>query len=104
MTDSIILIIAILISGGIGAYLGMMISKLKSKGEQSTLEERNSNLQQLLNDLKLQADSDIKTIREAHTEQLSSLKESMDKLDNDKEDIRREKELIHSELTRKQRI
>ena len=52
MNDNLILIISILISAIIGGYLGMLISKLKSKSEQSTLEERNSNLQQQLDDLK----------------------------------------------------
>lgn len=102
MNDSIILIIAILISGGIGAYIGITITKLKSKSEQSTLEERNSNLQQLLNDVKLQAENDLQNVRETYTVQLNEQKESLDKLESDREDIRREKELLHSELTRKQ--
>jgi DNA recombination protein RmuC len=102
MNDSIILIIAILISGGIGVYIGITISKLKSKSEQSTLEERNSNLQQLLNDIKMQAETDLQKVRENHTEQLTELKGSIDKMDSDREDIRKEKELLNSELTRTQ--
>jgi DNA recombination protein RmuC len=102
MNDSIILIIAILISGGIGVYIGITISKLKSKSEQSTLEERNSNLQQLLNDIKMQAETDLQNVRENHTEQLTELKGSIDKMDSDREDIRKEKELLNSELTRTQ--
>ena len=49
MNDNLILILAILISSIIGAYLGMLVTKLKSKSEKSTLEERNTNLQQQLN-------------------------------------------------------
>ena len=52
MNDSLILIISILIAAVIGGYLGMLFAKLKSKSEQSILEERNTNLQQQLNDLK----------------------------------------------------
>ncbi|MEZ4793015.1 MAG: DNA recombination protein RmuC [Gelidibacter sp.] len=79
MNDSIILILAILISGGIGAYIGMTISKLKSKSDQSTLEERQNQLSSTINDLK----------------------ENLIKIENEREDIRREKELLNSELTRK---
>jgi len=79
MNDNLILIIAILISGGIGAYIGMTISKLKSKSEQSTLQERQ-------NQLSL-------TIEE--------LKQNLTKIEAEREDIRREKDFLSSELTRK---
>jgi DNA recombination protein RmuC len=52
MSDNLILIIAILISGGVGAYLGIIITKLKSKSNQSTLEERQNQLTNTINDLK----------------------------------------------------
>ncbi|WP_282136150.1 DNA recombination protein RmuC [Seonamhaeicola maritimus] len=52
MNDSLILILAILISAGVGAYLGILFTKLKSKGEQSTLEERQSQLNKTISDLK----------------------------------------------------
>jgi len=79
MNDNIILIIAILISGGIGAYIGMTITKLKSKSDQSTLQERQ-------NQLGL-------TIEE--------LKQNLNKIESEREEIRREKEFLNSELTRK---
>ncbi len=102
MNDSVILIIAILIASGIGAYIGITITKLKSKGEQSTLEERNSNLQQLLNDSKLQVESDLQRVHENYALQVTDLKDSIEKMDSDRADIRREKEFLNSELTRKQ--
>jgi DNA recombination protein RmuC len=76
MNDNLILILAILISGGIGAYIGMTITKLKSKSEQSTLEERQNQMQ--LN--------------------IDELKQNVDKIEKEREDIRREKELLNSEL------
>lgn len=102
MNDSVILIIAILFAGGIGAYIGLTISKLKSKSEKSILEERNTNLQQQLNDAKLQSELDIERIQRNYTEQLADFKESLNKIEIDREDIRSEKELLHSELTRTQ--
>lgn len=79
MNDSIILILAILISASVGAYLGMLFIKLKSKSEQSTLEERQNQMSS--------------TIEE--------LKQNLSKLESDREAIRREKEFLNTELTKK---
>jgi DNA recombination protein RmuC len=79
MNDNLILILAILISGGIGAYIGMTITKLKSKSDQSTLEERQNQMHSTIDELK----------------------QNVDKIEKDREEIRREKDLLNSELTRK---
>lgn len=79
MNDNLILVLAILLSGGIGAYIGLTISKLKSKGEKSTLEERQYQLNQ----------------------NISQLKESLEKVEAEREDIRREKDFLNAELARK---
>lgn len=79
MNDNIILIISILVSGGISAYIGLTIAKLKSKGELSTLEERQKQLNQIIEDLK----------------QHSS------KIEGERNDIRNEKDQLSSELTKR---
>ncbi|WP_456440656.1 DNA recombination protein RmuC [Psychroserpens sp.] len=79
MNDSIILILAILISAAIGAYLGMLFIKLKSKSEQSTLEERQNQM----------------------SSTIENLKQNLSKLETEREDIRREKEFLNTELTKK---
>ena len=79
MNDNLILILAILISGGIGAYIGMTITKLKSKSDRSTLEERQNQMSITIEDLK----------------------QNLSKIEGEREDIRREKEFLNSELTRK---
>lgn len=79
MNDNIILILAILISGGIGAYLGMAFNKLKSKGEKSTLEERQNQLNHAIIDLKT----------------------NISKVEVERNEIRNEKDLLNSELTRR---
>ena len=53
MNDNLILIITIIGSAVIGAYLGMLFTKLKSKGEKSTLEERQKQLNNIIEDLKV---------------------------------------------------
>lgn len=79
MNDSIILILAIIISGSIGAYFGMLFIKLKSKSEQSTLEERQNQMASAIADLK----------------------QNLSRLETEREDIRREKEFLNTELTRR---
>ncbi|MDG1728630.1 MAG: DNA recombination protein RmuC [Algibacter sp.] len=79
MNDSLILIISILISAAIGSYLGMLFTKLKSKSEQSTLEERQNQMQLTIEDLK----------------------QNSAKIETDREEIRREKEFLNTELARK---
>lgn len=74
MTDIIILIVAIVFSVGITTY----ILKLKSKSEQSSLQER-------LNQIRLANDD---------------LKQSLIKVELDRDKIREEKELLLSELAR----
>lgn len=79
MNDNIILILAILIAAGIGAYLGMLFTKLKSKSDKGAIEERQHQLQNTINELK----------------------QNLNKLEIDREEIRREKDFLNTELTRK---
>ena len=51
MNDNLTLILAILVSAIIGAYLGILFTKLKSKSEKSTLEERQNSLSSKINEL-----------------------------------------------------
>ncbi|MFT5216892.1 MAG: DNA recombination protein RmuC [Glaciecola sp.] len=79
MNDNLLLILAILISGAIGAYLGMLFTKLKSKSEQSTLEERQSQMSITINDLK----------------------QNLSKIERERDHIRNEKEILNQDLARK---
>lgn len=101
MNDTLILILAILISAAIGGYLGMLFSKLKSKSEESTLEERNANLKQQFSDFKSFSEVENTKQNENFNTQLSHFKETISKIEVDREEIRREKEFLNTELTRK---
>jgi len=79
MNDNLILIFSILISGGIGAFIGLTIAKLKSKSNQSILEER----QNLLN------------------QSIAELKENQNKIESERESIRKEKDFLNTELVRR---
>lgn len=101
MNDNIILILAILISAGVGAYVGILISKLKGKSEQGALEERNSNLQQQLNDFKQFSTTENEKLTANFKLQIDTLKETVQKTEKEREDIRREKDFLNTELARK---
>lgn len=79
MNDSIILIISILISLAIGGYLGILFTKLKSKSDQSTLKERQNQM----------------------TLTIEELKQNLTKIEAEREEIRREKEFLSTELARR---
>ena len=76
MTDLIIQFFAVLIFAVLGFFLGTYFSKLKSKSEQSSLEER---------------------LNQAHLTN-EDLKQGLSKVEQNREEIRREKELLTSEL------
>ncbi|WP_136481870.1 DNA recombination protein RmuC [Cognatitamlana onchidii] len=101
MENSLILILAIIISASIGGYLGMLISKLKSKSENSTLEERNNNLTIQLSSLKTSFESEAQRQSEVFKSQLDELRSTIEKLEKEREGIRREKEFLNAELARK---
>ncbi|MGB1210913.1 MAG: DNA recombination protein RmuC [Lacinutrix venerupis] len=101
MNDNIILIIAILIAAGIGAYLGMLFTKLKSKSEKSTLEERNNNLQQQFNDFKQFSETENQKQNQNFENKIEELKTSLSKIEAEREEIRREKDFLSTELARR---
>lgn len=76
MSDFIIQFFAVLIFAVLGFFLGTYFNQLKSKSEQSSLEER-LNQTHLTNE---------------------ELKQNLNKLEQSREEIRREKELLTSEL------
>ena len=101
MNDNLILILAILISSIIGAYLAMLVTKLKSKSEKSTLEERNTNLQQQLNDFKQFSESENQKQNHNFDVKLTELRDVISKIEAEREAIRREKDFLNTELTRR---
>ncbi len=79
MSESILYIIIFIIAAVIGVLLGMYIASLKGKARLSGLEERGTQLQTSIN----------------------SLQEDIDKTEKEREEIRREKDFLNTELTRK---
>lgn len=101
MTDNLILIIAILVSATIGGYLGMLFTKLKSKSEKSTLEERNQNLQLQFNDFKQFSETENKKQYDTFNSQLNDLKETISKIEKERDVFRDEREGLNIELAQR---
>ncbi|HMR14908.1 MAG TPA: DNA recombination protein RmuC [Mariniflexile sp.] len=101
MTDFILQILIILIFTVIGFLLGSYFNKLKSRSQQSTLEERNTNLQQQLTDFKQFTEAETIKQNQIFNSQLTDLRETISKIETEREEIRREKEFLNSELTRR---
>ncbi|MBO3116029.1 DNA recombination protein RmuC [Winogradskyella sp. DF17] len=79
MSDTLILFITIIVSAGIGAFIGLKFAQLKSKADESTMEER-----------QLQLNNTI-----------SQLNENINKVETEREQIRQDKEFLNSELSRR---
>ncbi|WP_452603398.1 DNA recombination protein RmuC [Pontimicrobium sp. MEBiC06410] len=101
MTDNLILIIAILVSAAIGGYLGMLFTKLKSKTEKSTLEERNQNLQQQFNDFKQFSEIENQKQNDVFNSQLQELKDTIIKVEKERDIFRDEREGLNIELAQR---
>ncbi|MFI1743714.1 DNA recombination protein RmuC [Thalassobellus sediminis] len=101
MNDNLILILSVLISLAIGGYLGILFTKLKSKSEKSTLEERNTNLQQQLTDLQSFNTAENEKTNANFNLQINQLKETISKIETEREAIRSEKEFLNTELARR---
>lgn len=100
MNNTIILLLAIIVSAVIGGYLGMLISKLKNKGEKSTLEERNANLQQQLIEIKTASNLELEKQQANFNQQFQDLKQTILKIETEREAIRTEKDDLSFELAR----
>ena len=72
MNDNLIIIIVIIVSTVIGAYLGMLFNKLKEKGEKSTLIERQNQLNATISELK-ETISNLKLERDTYRDEREGL-------------------------------
>jgi len=101
MSETLILIISIIISALVGAYLGMLVTKLKSKSEQSTLAERNANLAQQLEESRQFHQTETEKLQDGFRLKMEEQHQVVSKIETEREDIRREKDLLNTELTRR---
>ncbi len=101
MNATILIVLVALIFSILGFVLGNYVSKLKTKSTASTLEERNSNLEMQLEQVKQERINEKHIQQDAFETQIKELKTSITKIEAEREAIRREKEFLNSELARK---
>ncbi len=101
MSDIVIYIILIVIFLAVGIFLGMYIGNLKTKAKQEGIHERNRQLQAQFDDLKTQMHAENAKQDETFLQQLGTMKESLTKTEQEREEIRREKDFLNVELARR---
>ncbi|MGY5849706.1 DNA recombination protein RmuC [Salegentibacter sp. F14] len=101
MTNSLLLITISGITMLLGFFLGKLLTGLKSKANLSRIEERNNQLSLQIDDLKSQLASIIKENKEEISELKASWNLQLDKTEKEREEIRREKDFLSTELTRR---
>ncbi|WP_420573976.1 DNA recombination protein RmuC [Kordia sp.] len=101
MSEILIYIILIVVFLAVGIFLGMYIGNLKTKAQQEGLHERNRQLQTQFDDLKTLMDAENTKQNESFQQQLNGIKESLVKTEQEREEIRREKDFLNVELARK---
>ncbi|WP_430408993.1 DNA recombination protein RmuC [Kordia sp.] len=101
MSEIVIYIILIVVFLAVGIFLGMYIGNLKTKAQQEGLHERNRQLQTQFDDLKQSALTETAKQNESYQQQLNDVKNSLIKTEQEREEIRREKDFLNVELARK---
>ncbi|MGA9325041.1 MAG: DNA recombination protein RmuC [Salegentibacter sp.] len=101
MNETLLIAAIFLIALGIGIFLGRLIAGLKSKSSTGILEEKNNQLSIQVEDIKLQKDSNLENFKKEISEVKLSMQEQLQKLENEREEIRREKDFLRDELTRR---
>ncbi|KZS38600.1 DNA polymerase V [Aquimarina aggregata] len=100
-TPIIIAIGAIIISIFIGFFIGKYVTSLKNKSEKSTDIERSNQLKLQLDESKKNAEHQLEFAKQQHAEYKNSIEKQLIDLKKEREDIRREKDFLNTELTRR---
>ena len=101
MNDYLLVCLFIIVSLAIGYFLGSFISGLKSKSIRSRIEEQNNQLQLKIEDINTLYSSNLEDLKNLNSSNKSELEERLEKIELQKENIRKEKEFLSSELTRR---
>lgn len=99
--NEILLGVGFLVILGIGAFIGLLIANLKNKGEQSALVERNSQISLQFEAYKNQVQQQLAEAKEQSLEAKNAVEKQLLEACGEREEIRKEKDLLRDELTRK---
>jgi len=101
MNEYLLIALIFFVALGVGIYIGKLISGLKFKSETGILQEKNNQLLLQIDELKNQLNSNLE-INKYDIQQLKNEAHAdVEKIEREREEIRREKENISLQLTRK---
>ncbi len=104
-TPIILAVGVIIISVLVGFFIGKYVALLKIKSEKSALNERTNQLQHQFDEFKITSEKQLSTYKETVEKQYTDLKNTSEKqyteLIKEREEIRREKDFLNTELTRR---
>lgn len=101
MTETLIFLLISAFFLSLGFYLGKLISGVKSKGEASLLNEQNNQLKLQIEEIKIQLSSSLNNFKDQVLDIKKEAVNSLSKVEEDREIIRKEKEFLRNELTRR---
>lgn len=101
MNEYLLVALIFLFALAIGIFLGMLIVGFKSKTTLGVLKEKNDQLLVQSDRIKYQYNNQLENSKEQLLEVKLSMKEQLQKLENEREEIRREKDFLSTELTRR---
>jgi len=101
MTNSLVFILIFIGALLLGLVFGWLISKLKSKGAQQLLEEKNNQLRLQVDEFKSLSNSNLYNYKNEVYEINNTHQDQIEKLEKERESIRREKDFLSTELTRR---
>ncbi|WP_037314599.1 DNA recombination protein RmuC [Salegentibacter sp. Hel_I_6] len=85
----------------LGLYFGKLISGLKSKNKEAILEEKNNQLSLQVDEFKNQINSNLENYKTELVDYKNTFQVHTEKLEKEREEIRREKDFLNTELTRR---
>ncbi|WP_289023897.1 DNA recombination protein RmuC [uncultured Salegentibacter sp.] len=96
-----LLVTAIFIALFLGIYFGKLISGLKSKNKEAVLEEKNNQLLLQVEEIKTQLNNNLNNYKAEISELQNKAQIQSKKIENEREEIRREKDFLNTELTKR---
>lgn len=100
MSETIIILIASILFGVVGFLIGKHISKLQNSSELGAVNERNNLLEKQIIDFKNSTELELKKQNEGFHIQLNELKQTIFNSNQEKELIRKQKDLVTVELAK----
>ncbi|AXT55838.1 DNA recombination protein RmuC [Aquimarina sp. AD1] len=100
MSEYILLVVAV-VAIIIGFFIGKYVASLKNKSDQSTLNERSNQLQLQLEEAKKTSEQQLELAKQQQQVQKEALEKQLSNTAKERDEIRREKDFLNTELTRR---